>query len=1235
MAPNPTPTPQPVSQPQPPSTDPTDTRTAAGQPASVTPVIPQLALDDSTASREFGNYEILGEIARGGVGVIYRARQKGLERVVALKVLQGGSWASPDQIKRFLQEAQAAAKLQHPNIVPIHDFGQRDGLYFFTMDFIEGQSLADRLTRGPLPTREALTIARQVADALRAAHQQGVIHRDIKPANILLDHEGRVKITDFGLAKELNREEMHLTVTGQVMGTPRYMSPEQASGQTAVADQRSDIFSLGVTLYEMLTGQPAFDADNVMDILRLVCEVEPDPPHKLNRKVHRDASAICLKAIEKEPHRRYQTAEEMLRDIDRFLAGEPIEAKVVGAVGRALRTLRRSLRIILLNLVFIGLLLYLWHYYLQSRPSTFELHVDPPEADVALDNVVWSPDQLGQPQTIPAGQHRLLVAHEPTHEPQQIEFTTEPAESRQLRITLQRRHGTLLVTTDPPDAAITIVGPDHTRIPLRGPLIEQTLPTGLYGLLVHRENYLARDLIVTIESQRTNTYHVSLTGIRLWTVPASAPVQSVPVVVDLDRDDIPEILIGDDAGNLRCLGSRAGVTRWVQSLDAAIQAPVAVSDVTGDGVPEIFAATITGKLYCLAPHNGQPLWPKPFTARGPILSAILLRDLNGDGVTDAVFGAGNGAIYAVSGSTGTGLWTNQTRGRIESALAWHQLGDQPLILAGSSDKNLYALAPATGQTLWQTDCGAPLLLPPRFEVLDGQPHILLPTPRHPGDIRTATAVSLTTRKVTGVSDQFPQQLDLTGDGQLHELLVTSDGTRCRQAGATNDLWRSEYRAVSPYVADINRDDIADLIFHNGPDELLALSGHDGQLLGRIKLDAATGRGLALDDVDRDGVPDLIVGAAQNIHCFSWNGGRRQWQTRSDAYFDAPLVSDGERFYAKNRAGEITAHETAQPRPVWKIQTSPQPSPYPGPSVGNGYLVDADAATRRVTAYRADTGQVVWQMRMATGGETIGAPSVHGDLAIVSDGVAGLYAFALTNGALRWSLTLSNVTTAATIHDDAVWICAAAGNTWALYCIEAATGKLRWRAPLPELIPAPVVVTPAGLVIGLCDNGLTYAWDAATGAKRWEFTHGEKRTRTGNGVALRGDDVLLVNASGDVICLDAGTGQPRWRRALQEPVFGRAVLADVNGDDVADLVIGTMARRVYCVAGRGDRILWSYEVGAPLRYCSPVLLHDRRRNALSIAVGTGPPENALYCLAADAPRERARPWGGPWRNLLPP
>jgi serine/threonine protein kinase len=286
-----------------------------------------------TKVRYFGDYELLEEIARGGMGVVYKARQINLNRLVALKMILAGQLASPDDVKRFYTEAEAAAQLDHPGIVPIFEVGQHEGQHFFSMGFVEGQSLAGRVAAGPLPPREAAQLVAEVAEAAQYAHDKGVIHRDLKPGNILLDQQGKPRVTDFGLAK-LTESGSDLTGTGQILGTPSYMPPEQASGKTDRIGPLADVYSLGAILYCLLTGRPPFQAASPMDTLLQVLDQEPLAPRQLNRNVPRDLDTIALKCLEKNSGRRYRSARDLAADLQRFLDDEPILARPMGALGR-------------------------------------------------------------------------------------------------------------------------------------------------------------------------------------------------------------------------------------------------------------------------------------------------------------------------------------------------------------------------------------------------------------------------------------------------------------------------------------------------------------------------------------------------------------------------------------------------------------------------------------------------------------------------------------------------------------------------------------------------------------------------------------------------------------------------------------------------------------------------------------------------------------------------------------
>ncbi|HEX8202554.1 MAG TPA: serine/threonine-protein kinase, partial [Isosphaeraceae bacterium] len=367
------------------------------RPTEVVPDLSTIALapgagSDPHATTEpgsFGDYELIGQLGQGGMGVVHEARQRSLDRRVALKMIRAGQFATADDLQRFQNEARAVAHLDHPHIVPVLEVGEHQGCHYFSMKLIAGGSLDKQLSTFTADPRAAARLMATVARAIHHAHRRGILHRDLKPANILLDAEGQPHVTDFGLAKRVE-EDSSLTDSGAILGTPSYMAPEQANGLCHELTTATDVYGLGATLYALLAGEPPFRGKTVMETLIQVRERPPEPPSNPYGRIDRDLVTICLKCLAKEPHRRYDSAAALADDLDRYLKGEPIRARRTPAWERAAKWTRRhpaaALLLATAATMFIGLVgAGVWSYHrTQELQRREDLRVASLKAEAAV-----------------------------------------------------------------------------------------------------------------------------------------------------------------------------------------------------------------------------------------------------------------------------------------------------------------------------------------------------------------------------------------------------------------------------------------------------------------------------------------------------------------------------------------------------------------------------------------------------------------------------------------------------------------------------------------------------------------------------------------------------------------------------------------------------------------------------------------------------------------------------------
>ncbi|MCO5172499.1 MAG: protein kinase [Planctomycetes bacterium] len=576
-----------------------------------------------------GPYQLVRMLGAGAMGAVYHARHVELERDVALKLLQSEGAPTARAIQRFKREARLAARLDHPNVVRVYEAGHEAGQHFIAMDMVRGRSVGELLTLGEITVRRAVHIMRKTAEAVAYAHEQGVIHRDLKPANILVDdRSGEPRVTDFGLAtlSEPDQDDK-LTRTGAAVGTPAYMAPEQVRGHVDKIDRRTDVYALGATLYEMLTGAPPFDAATFLELAKRICEEDPAAPRKKNPAVPGPVETVCLKALEKDPAARYQTAADMAADLAAFLDDAPIRAQPPGAVERARRWARRRPALMAGALGFAAVVGAGLGFFL-SLPGTLEVSTVPAGASVLLDGrellddkgqLLRTPPEGALRLEVPAGAHRLRFRKDGYLDQALGVDVVRIGHGETLKLsgTLVSTHGLLRVEMSEPGGAAAVFTPDGAP---RGegptPFLAR-LEAGAYRVVVS-----APGGFIVPEGERERTVQVQPGG------------DEQRVAVPLERD-VALLRIDADPENV--------TVRWLRDGSSR----VAPADLPGAGEHEVElskAGYLPQRLTIAVPPKErverrvtlQPLaaWRRPLDGR--LLAPPLVRDVDGDGAPDLV-----------------------------------------------------------------------------------------------------------------------------------------------------------------------------------------------------------------------------------------------------------------------------------------------------------------------------------------------------------------------------------------------------------------------------------------------------------------------------------------------------------------------------------------------------------------------------------------------------------------------
>lgn len=1169
----------------------------------------------------FGRYVLLGEVARGGMGVVYRARDTAVGRMVALKMMLG---VDPEDVERFRREVRSAAQISHSGVVQIHDVGVEEGRHYYTMDFVEGPSLARVLREmGKLPPRAAARVARDVARALSAAHAKGIIHRDLKPGNILLSPESssaeerpmhdtslhlgggftdsyRVLLADFGLAKEIDTTRQ-LTLSGMVVGTPAYMSPEQAAGDRA--GLRSDVYGVGAVLYECLAGRPPFQADQLHGLLLKVIHEDPPP---IAEGISPDLRTIVAKAMAKEPGRRYASASDLADDLDRYLRGDAVAARPAGWWYRIRRKAARHkawtaalLSISLASLAALG-------YFL--GPSWIEVR--------GRREMVW-----------PAGRSWRTVAVE-GFDPYRGEVTTSPWRVTRWDPPLVPDHGFILVRTEPPGADLefrvggkTVANGRANGSPVRVPkgavdvsirlqdyeayetavsvgageqrtldraLVHETgelhaechpegitmkvfrdareitavtlparvtLPTGPYRLRFELQNHFSAERDVDIVRGAPRRIHASVPPRTLWSVDTGLKTPHMIGSGDLDGDGVKDVVIGSKEGRVRALSGRDGSLVWERRVTPdLLRRRGVLRDLDRDGTPDVI---LPSGPAALSGRDGRILWT--LTPHGWKLSLCFLGEHLAS-IND------QGHLESISLPDGGEIWSRKIPAYdrlAETSEDFDGDGAPDLVLLGNGGLSLFS--PAKMKLLWIRNTeGRTWASIGRDVNGDGTPDIAWSTlTGHAGIAcgRTGTRIWEVTFTNQGGDDPPTWSVE-------HLWVLNQTGVVAYSIPDGKELWRSAAPLSSQgRVLVLDPDTILAAGFNGS---VSALSREDGRVLWEFQTEDILPSEPLLADLDEDGSPEgLILTYEGKLVAFRTTRTPEVWSAKLEGSGVLSMAVDSavRRVVVHTGSRRILAYDAADGSKVWETEAVYPDGMFFVPDRNGDGAEDLYAVGgKRLAVYCGRTGTVLWKEESTAIGLRASEPGdLDGDGSwdVVVRDMKELWALSLKDGARLW--TGSAEWKSARTFVIGSGTCFLGTTDGRVLSVDPRNGTQRWKRRIGSSYT--IVYALGSDCVARTEDGEIARLDGSTGAPRWERTVDVYTTvHVGQLAPDPGPELLLVSMT-SVRVLSSDTGETRWSLPNAST---SAMLGDVDGDGWQEVVVLGDALRV--LSGRDGAIL---------------------------------------------------------------